>query len=163
MFVTSAGYTGNLGGVAGADAICQTHAQAAGLVGTFRARISTVASPAASRLVHYSGPYYRRSPTGPFVVAVNWADLTDGAISAAIATDEFGVSAGSSTYAWTGTWTNGTPYSTSCTNWTDSAMTSSGHVGHTSAGNASWTASFDALCNTARRLYCVQQTNTPSG
>src|SRR5437868_4155746 len=49
VFVTSTRYTANLGGLAGADAICQAHATDAGLPGTYRAWISTAAEAPATR------------------------------------------------------------------------------------------------------------------
>ena len=41
VFVSSQNYTGALGGISGADAICQNCASAAGLTGTFKAWLST--------------------------------------------------------------------------------------------------------------------------
>jgi hypothetical protein len=55
VFVTSTHHDGNLGGVAGADAICQARAQAAGLPGTYRAWLSTAGASALSRLGSASG------------------------------------------------------------------------------------------------------------
>lgn len=48
VFVTSKRYDGNLGGVEGANEICQEHAEAAGLPGEYKAWISssTEQSPA---------------------------------------------------------------------------------------------------------------------
>jgi len=40
VFVSSQTYVGNLGGVAGADSLCQGLATAAGLTGTFKAFLS---------------------------------------------------------------------------------------------------------------------------
>ena len=55
MFVTTTTHNGNLGGLAGADAICQARAQAGGLAGTYRAWLSTSTASAFSRLGTASG------------------------------------------------------------------------------------------------------------
>jgi hypothetical protein len=61
VFVTSTGYPGNLGGLAGADAKCQERATAAGLGGTFKAWLSAAGTgnSAAERLTHATVPYVR--------------------------------------------------------------------------------------------------------
>jgi len=41
VFVTSSTYTGTLGGIAGADSLCQTHAARAGLPGVYKAWLGT--------------------------------------------------------------------------------------------------------------------------
>ena len=55
IFVSSASYTGNMGGIAGANANCQSLAGAAALAGQFRAYISTLATDAACNLLGLSG------------------------------------------------------------------------------------------------------------
>ena len=50
VFTTEAGYSGNLGGLAGADGICAAHAAGAGLTGMFVAWLSTSTVSAVSRL-----------------------------------------------------------------------------------------------------------------
>lgn len=56
-FVSSAMYTGDLGGLAGADAKCQGLAAAAGLTGTFRAAIGDSVTSTESRLASSDGPW----------------------------------------------------------------------------------------------------------
>lgn len=91
--MTSTAEVPTFGGVAGADAICQARASAAGLRGTFRSWISDSTSSASSRLVHHNGPYYRVDGTMVRIVANDWTDLTD-TIAVALATDEYGVTQG---------------------------------------------------------------------
>ncbi|MBL0213027.1 MAG: hypothetical protein IPQ07_04025 [Myxococcales bacterium] len=55
VFVTSSSHSGNLGGLAGADATCQAEAQAASLPGTYRAYLSTSTINAPARLGSASG------------------------------------------------------------------------------------------------------------
>ena len=58
LFTTSQTFTGNLGGVAGADAVCKTAALMGGFPATrvFGAWLSTSASSAASRFTHDARP-----------------------------------------------------------------------------------------------------------
>jgi hypothetical protein len=55
MFTTSGIYNGNLGGLAGADAICKQHATAAGLKGNYLAYLGATATDAPSRFAGASG------------------------------------------------------------------------------------------------------------
>jgi hypothetical protein len=57
VFVTSTSYTGDLGGLAGADLKCQAAAESVGLHGTFKAWLSDKKTPAPSRLSDL-GPWY---------------------------------------------------------------------------------------------------------
>jgi cysteine-rich repeat protein len=57
VFVTSEIYTGNLGGLAGADAKCQSLADAAGLPGNYMAWLSTGASSPSTRFTQSPNPY----------------------------------------------------------------------------------------------------------
>ena len=88
VFVTSTSTTGNIGGVAGADAICAAQANAAGLSGRFLAWLSDTrgASPSA-RFNKSLGAYRLVDGTQ---IASSYADLTDGRIAAPINLDEFG-------------------------------------------------------------------------
>jgi len=78
MFATSVGYTGNLGGIAGADAKCQALADASILAQvkgrTFLAWVSTTATPVAVRMSHGTLPYLR---TDGITIASSFNDLTD--------------------------------------------------------------------------------------
>jgi hypothetical protein len=72
VFATSQGFTGNLGGLAGADAICQAEANAAGLPGTYKAFLSDNNTSAADRLNQSSLPYELVNGTP---IAADWADI----------------------------------------------------------------------------------------
>lgn len=72
----------DFGGLEGADAICQSEADAAGLEGTFLAWLSTSANDdPESRFSHAGGPFVR---TDGIIIAEDWADLTDGELIASI-------------------------------------------------------------------------------
>ena len=75
IFISSTDQSSNMGGLAGADLICQSLAHAPGSIvpeGIYVALLSTNDVAAASRLTHSSGPYVR--PDG-VPVAANWAGL----------------------------------------------------------------------------------------
>jgi len=55
IFVSSASYSGNLGGIAGANTNCQNLATAAGLTGRFKAYISTQVTDAACNILGLTG------------------------------------------------------------------------------------------------------------
>lgn len=57
MFATSSTHTGNLGGIAGANTICQTRATAAALGGSFRAYISTTQIDAVCNILGLTGQW----------------------------------------------------------------------------------------------------------
>ena len=86
LFVTSTMYTGNLGGLAGADATCAARARAAGLPGTFVALLSTSTVNARDRLGQSSG--WARPDGRP--VADTQADLFAGRLLYPPKLDEFG-------------------------------------------------------------------------
>jgi hypothetical protein len=81
VFVTSTLYQASFGGLEGADAVCQSHAAAVDLPGTFRAWLSTRDVTAAERLTHAAVPYVRTDGT---TIADDWDDLVDGTLAAPI-------------------------------------------------------------------------------
>ena len=83
VFVTDTGYEGNLGGLAGADAICQAQGNAV-YPGTFWvAWLSTSTVDAVDRLTA-SGPFVRASDPST-IIADDIADLTDGSLDNPVA------------------------------------------------------------------------------
>lgn len=165
-FITSGDFSANLGGLAGADAICQAAVESSTNVapGTYKAWLSTADEDAASRLSHATVPY--RLPNGD-KIADDWDDLTDGALSRNFCNfDEFGmekqqvgciVSASGST--WTATAPDGTFTGPgSCLGWTSSSGgAGSARRGFNEQSNASWTSGIDGTCNAQKALYCFQQ------
>jgi len=171
VFVTSGSWTGNLGGLDGADAKCQTAAIAAGIPGTFYAWLSTAPGPEVGH--PSSGPLQRftRHPT-PYVrpdgvkVADHFGDLVDGTLDNPINVTETltALFAGNLTWSSTsadGTPTGGAPFSSTCDNWTTdeifSTATFSGSVGAT---DFFWSApglSVFEPCSNSYRLVCVEQ------
>jgi len=153
IFVTSTMSTGAMGGVAGADAQCNARAGAAGLVGVYKAWLSTDSSSAVDRMAP-GGPYV--TPAGD-QVADNLADMTDGTLDSPIDDDENGTAVGNRE-VWTGTLPNGLAAGLDCLDWTSAATTEYASVGNTNYGDYKWTYIYAQFCNrTNVSLYCVQQ------
>lgn len=87
VFVTSQKFNADLGGLEGGDAKCQAAAEAACLPGEYKAWLSDETAEPDTRFVQASVPYLRVDGT---MVALNYADLTDGRLEAPIARDEYG-------------------------------------------------------------------------
>jgi len=157
IFVTSTHSTGNLGGLAGADATCQSLATAAGQSGTFKAYLSDASTSVDARFVHSTRPYALVNGT---VIAANYAGLTSGHVLAPIDVDETGASA-SPSLVWTGQ-SEGGIATTSCTSWTSSSATPTGAMLDTI--DTDWTVTLPVSCDLSDglfvddgRLFCVQQ------
>jgi hypothetical protein len=162
VFVTSTEHNGKLGGLDGADDICQRLAAAKRLPGTYKAWLSDDTISPAVRFTN-------RDATGPYElvngsrIANNWADLTDGAISAPINQTEDGTSVDN--YVWTNTLPDGTRGglfpTDDCENWTSDsdAPEQGGNGGRSTQTGAEWTSSTHtgSLCVSRNRLYCFQQ------
>jgi hypothetical protein len=161
VFATSSRHTGNLGGLAGAHAICQQIAAEAGLPGTYRAWLSDALSGPASTMVHSSVPYVL--VTGERI-ADNWADLTDGSIRHAIDRDERGRLLDPEPFVCEGgeVWSNTTATGTSsgladCLGWRATGATSNN--GSMKQKNGRWTDDTcdNTSCLTDLPLYCFEQ------
>lgn len=162
IFFSSQTYTGNLGGLAGADQKCQTLAQNTGLTGTFKAWLSDSVTAAKDRLTHATVPYALVDGTK---VANDWNDLTDFKINVPINITETGVV--TSSYAWTATKANGerryveilgaTTDNITCDNWTSSSLLFHGSLGNSSETGQYWSDWGIGSCDTSKHLYCVEQ------
>jgi hypothetical protein len=72
VFVSSQTYAGNLGGVSGADSLCQSLAQRAGLTGTFKAWLGAQGSTPGTRWTPRAGRYVLRTSQ---LVANSWNEI----------------------------------------------------------------------------------------
>jgi hypothetical protein len=161
VFTTSGVYNGNLGGIAGADAICQSLAQNVCLTGTFLAWLGTAASAPASRFNHQAVPYRR---VDGVVVANDWADLVDGAIANAIDLTESGAPAPedntgcpTARTVWSGVSQDGTSWGGGCADWQDGTDASGGQWGWIESLDmwSSWCSG--GVCSWVAPFYCFQQ------
>jgi hypothetical protein len=160
VFLTSATYTGNLGGLQGADSICQTVAARSGTPGVFKAWLSSNQGSPANRFTHSSSPYKLHSGA---TIAANWTALISGNIGTPINEDEAGnpVSEG---FVWTNTTAEGAPWyipdsvNGSCAGWTDGADDGSlGAHGINADTRRLWSAQALSYCRLGAHLYCFQQ------
>jgi hypothetical protein len=172
VFVSSQFYTGNLGGLAGADEKCQSLASAVGLSGTFKAWLSSQGGgTAATRLSHGNAAYRLVDKT---VVVDNWAGFTGGGLKHSIDKTEDGSVLhepvdGSpecpGTSVWTSTDTSGgliaAMWGGTCSDWSSAADANSGTTGSTDNWNVTSTAwtfwCHDITCDSLAALYCIQQ------
>jgi len=152
IFRTETTQNANLGGIAGADAICAAQAMAAGLEGEFKAWLSTIASPVADRVTQASGPYVLVNGNR---IADDWGDLVDGSILVPINLDANGVERAGE--VWTGTLASGGSYlADDCAGFT-SGSTGDALCGATNSTTATWTENITPACPTQLGLYCIEQ------
>jgi hypothetical protein len=162
VFATSQVYDGQLGGLVGADAVCQGHAVAASLPGTFMAWLSSTTVDARDRLNHLGKPYVLVDNT---VVANDWSDLVDGTLQHGIhmtelgTTPPFGSAGSTSPSAWTSTHPDGAyvapPVQSTCNEWT--STTAAGIFGRTYYTDDTWTFFSGTQCYKTASLYCFEQ------
>jgi cysteine-rich repeat protein len=162
VFVSSALYTGNLGGLAGADQKCQQLAAAAGLKGTFKAWLSDQTASPSTRFLKSAVPYVL---PGGQQVAKSWADLADGILVHAIdQTEQKAAPPAAATCSgkptvWTNTREDGTSWSGNiCGNFTNTSA--DGRLGSTMAVNFSWTRHCSGgagTCAWKAPIYCFEQ------
>ncbi len=158
VFVTTAKYRGDLGGIAGADAKCQAAADGVGGVvagKTWKAWISIPSSGVQTRLSHGTGPYKLLNGT---VIANLWSDLVDGVLLAPINVNQSGNTV-SETITWSNTSILGnsavssSPYA--CYDFTSTSGTSDG--GSSAYTDGRWTQKVNNSCSSLLSLYCFEQ------
>jgi hypothetical protein len=181
MFVTSTSQSGAMGGLAGADGICNGLAQHAGLPGRYQAWLCDGVTAPIDRSLHATVPYVR---TDGGIIARGWTDLTDGFIDLPINRDEFGndVSTLAPFLPWTNVTTSGacdrdeyvSPGSGPCpafskcplncaddganNGWTTSSLWAQGAKGDVNFTDHNWTDSVTGLCSVPpERIYCIEQ------
>ncbi|HMW04729.1 MAG TPA: DUF1554 domain-containing protein [Leptospiraceae bacterium] len=149
-FITTNPTNGMLGGIAGADAICNADPAKPSITpNNYKA------------LIAISGTRTGAPLTGWVLAANTKYFLTDGTTllftTNASSIFTFGTfnAAFSGTSYWTGLTNAWGPNGSHCTNWTTSA--GSGQIGDGTATNSASIANTTALCNTTHSLICVQQ------
>jgi hypothetical protein len=161
VFITSVTFPGaQIGGIAGADAICNALAAAAVpiLPGTYKAWISDDFIGPATTFIHNMGPYVN---TVGNVIANDWIGLTSGVLLNPIRYSESGVdltpASGGPIDVWTGTDTFGNPLvGLTCVGWT--AVGLDGMPGNGNSTNTTWTLAPTLLnCAQDAHLYCFEQ------
>jgi hypothetical protein len=156
VFVTEQEFTGDLGGLQGADDKCQAAASNAGLSGTYKAWLSDSSTSVAARFVNPVGPYVL---TDGNQIAGSWADLTDGGLARPIDINERGVNTVGFS-VWTYTIADGSAVSSgdNCSNWTLSGSDISGENGNPHRSDVRWSLEPGTVrCDAPLSLYCFQQ------
>ena len=151
VFVTSTSHTGSMGGIAGADGICQTRAQAGGFAGTYRAWLSTSTASALSRLGTASG--WVRPDGKP--VANTPADITMGKLWHPIRLNERNSDVGSlSVHTATGPDGLLPSNSTTCGDYTTALAADGIRAGDTSSVGGAFTTYGSGFCSNPQPIYC---------
>jgi len=162
VFITQRTYTGNLGGVVGADTFCQDEADFYNIPGRFKAWLSTY-------VPHLMSPSnrFRKEPDVPYVM-LNGVAITSGAIQGPTELlVELNRALSGAFHSGVEVWTNTTstgaiwPYLSGisdCNGWTSSDVTDLGGYGDNSYLTEAWTAGLGTdECNELKHLYCFEQ------
>jgi hypothetical protein len=153
VFITSTTQTGNLGGLEGADDICQGLADDKNIKGSFKAWLSDGFESPNSRFTRSVDPYRLIDGT---VIANDYTDLINGELLHPINLTEEAQSP--SRAAFTGTTPLGAASSPYCSGWTSSDGNLKGSHGSPSKTNGVWSlVSVPLPCNFELTLYCFEQ------
>jgi Protein of unknown function (DUF1554) len=158
VFVSSLTHNGQLGGIAGANNMCQRLADAACLGGNWNAWLSDASTNARDN-IGYNGTITYVRAANPMVIVAPQERLLDTAtnnLNTTIALDEIGNVA--SRFVWTGTSSDGTANGQDCSNWTSGNIAQTGQVGDSSTINSNWTVQGLArVCSLSLSgLYCFE-------
>ncbi len=146
VFVSSATYGGDLGGILGANTKCQTLATAQGFSGTWTAILETSVSPMKSNLPWNWGQLRRLDGAA---VATSWADLWDGSIvnpinvSETLATQNREV------------WSGGMGNNDACAGFSVNGGGWVGQGGNSTQSTAHWLHSGTYNCSEMKSIYCM--------
>ncbi len=161
VFITSAKFKGNLGGLAGVDDKCQAEADGPASIvpsGTYLAWLSDGTDSPDTRFTKSTHPYTLPDGTK---IAENFTDLTDGSILHAINMNSTGKPLPGVQFVWTGTKADGTtaPIAVTCTGWKDPLPYHKGMNGQTSKTSPAWSTMYsNGSCRNHRfLLMCFQQ------
>lgn len=149
VFATGDVHDGNLGGLAGADTLCQKAADAANLGGKFKAYLSDATTSAKARIASV-GPWYLPDATKVFP-----ATSVTSFPSRDLDMDENG-EGGKKGLVWTGTALGGVSAPANCGDWTS---TGESGVSGLAASSDQWAddGTGGSPCNLRGRLYCFEQ------
>jgi Protein of unknown function (DUF1554) len=148
IFSTSGTYDGNLGGLSGADSICQSEATTKGYGGTWKAILSDSTTNAKDRLT-LQYPIALASNTTTIVESTDlWASSLESAVG------------GVAVSAWTGSTPTGALGTNFCSDWTSNSSGINGDIGQSSGTDGSWIqgcCGHISSCSTPQILYCIEQ------
>lgn len=153
VFVSSQRTNGDLGGLSGGDAFCQSLADAAGLGGSWTAWLSDSTGNARDRIADHA--YYLVDEVT--LVEAGIAGLTDGGLLHPIDQTEVGSSPEVSG-VWTGTRPTGVAAGATCLGWSTAGVVTrrSGNHGRSTENDSNWTAATTDLCTNFYHVYCFE-------
>lgn len=163
VFVTRTSFSGDLGGLSGADGLCAAAAGAGALPGTWRAWLSNTVAPRVNAFdrIQGDGPWYLTGTdtSGRRIKVFNSKASLRSAPLAPLDRTELGAQVGTGQFVWTGTEPTGNAsavgvYDFSCANWTSNSFSSLGDVGDV---YGQWTNQRGQECSGTASLYCFQQ------
>jgi hypothetical protein len=161
VFVTSATFAANFGGVAAGNTACQNAANAQSLGGKWLAWLSDSKGNSPSvNFTQSAGSYVLLNGT---VIANNWADLTDGTLTNPINVYENSTVAPGTQNVFTGTNTDGTALTSGgnlCVDWTWTGGAKAGWygvAGVTDSTSAYWTFRGTHWCDQSYHLFCFEE------
>jgi len=156
-FVTFETFQGDLGGLAGADTLCKTAAEVAGLTSPdgYRAWLGVSTKSAASRIPLVEKPYYRLDGE---MIAANKDDLLGGKLLSPIVVTEL-KSTLMSAPVWTNSSADGSVESLTedCQSFASPSEGDLGGVGLAGKTDGGWTSLGTSTCDRYRRLYCFSE------
>lgn len=165
IFITQASYNGNLGGIAGADGLCQLAGTSGSLTAPLNKTWKALLSKGTGGTINAKERFVWTGPmldlTGKTVTqdpsTWPWVNAGEGSI---IGVNQNGGGPGNS-YVWSGSTINGLSKGATqdCNGWTSDTQSYSGWSGETSTfPNNTWFDSFGTLCaDMFYGLYCVSQ------
>lgn len=153
VFVTSATFTGAMGGLAGVDQRCATAVLAANKGGTWKAFITGPTTTAQERQAD-AGPWVQERDDGNAVMTLG--SLVE-APFAVINFDEYGRSSNAPRTYWTGVDADGGIASDRCGEWS-STVGFNGAIGNGALG---WFNTSSAVCSTNHGVLCFEQSHEP--
>jgi hypothetical protein len=169
-FLTDANVSGNIGGIAGADAVCRSSAAAAGLYrpDSFKALLTSAGLGASvTDRFEFDGPWYRRDG---LLFAHSKAELTGGAVTLPLNVTENGTYTGIAT-GLTGARDDGTPSGHDCGDWGNELLASlaDGALANSIAFYANmhnWLSPVETTCTNVlppgdwpRKLFCLSDSD----
>ena len=166
VFLSSQDYNGNLGGLDGADGICNSLASNAGLPGTYKSWLSNNSTGPIDRFNRFYNYYVLATND---VIAFDWTDLTNGDILRSINVTEnkqvrLRPPQGNPLYVWTNTLSTGELKTSvwNCSEWTSASHSLYGSLGRSDGTQDSsqhgWSdcQTID-YCDLPKPIYCFQQ------
>jgi hypothetical protein len=152
-FITSLAYSAIMGGLTGADGLCQTRANAAILGGAWKAILSDEATNAKDH-VTVTGPVYDLNDN---LIASGSTDMWDGTIGIGIDRTESNTAVGGA-YVFTGTDAFGVRRTGwTCSNWSSNGGGVNHTDGYSNNTGGGWLNNTGFNCSATGRLYCMEQ------